>query len=213
MRDLNFLDHLLNNVDLAIRTMVPPENRASKRSFPGEQLVDEPLDIAQKKHVAGLMRVNHAGEVCAQALYQGQALTAKLTTIKQQMMDAAEEENDHLAWCEQRLRDLDSYTSRLNPFWYFGSLMIGSVAGLLGDRVSLGFVAETEQQVSAHLQNHLKNLPPQDKKTRVILEQMQEDESHHALVAKDAGGVALPIFIRKLMTGVSKLMTKTSYYF
>jgi 3-demethoxyubiquinol 3-hydroxylase len=213
MRNLNFLDHLLNNIDLAIRTLVPPENRASKRPFPGEQLVEQPLSIAQKQHVAGLMRVNHAGEVCAQGLYQGQALTAQLATIKKQMANAAEEENDHLAWCEQRLRDLGSQPSRLNPFWYFGSFMLGSIAGLLGDKVSLGFVAETELQVSAHLQGHLQNLPEDDKRTRVILEQMHDDESHHAQVAKDAGGIELPTFIKQIMQRVSKLMTETSYYF
>jgi 3-demethoxyubiquinol 3-hydroxylase len=212
MRYFNSIDKVIREIDSAVRTLVPPENRSSKRAFPGEALANTPLSITEKKHVAGLMRVNHAGEVCAQGLYQGQALTAQLTKVKQQMTDAADEEIDHLAWCEQRLRDLDSQPSVLNPVWYIGSLMIGALAGLAGDRFSLGFVAETELQVSAHLQNHLKNLPIQDEKTRAILEKMHEEEAHHADVAKQAGAVTLPAFIKQIMKGVSKIMTKTSYH-
>ena len=212
MRYFSFIDKVIWEVDLAVRTLVPPENRASKRAVPGDELVASPLSVAEKKHVAGLMRVNHAGEVCAQGLYQGQALTAQLTQVKQQMADAAEEETDHLAWCEQRLRDLDSQPSVLNPLWYVGSLMIGALAGLAGDRFSLGFVAETELQVSAHLQKHLENLPAEDEKTRAILEKMQEEEAHHADIAKQAGAAPLPAFIKQVMHGVSKVMTKTSYH-
>ena len=158
------------------------------------------------------MRVNHAGEVCAQALYQGQALTAQLTHIKQQMTEAAIEETDHLAWCEQRLQELDSKPSQLNFIWYSGSLLLGALAGLAGDKISLGFVAETEHQVSAHLQAHLKKLPQEDKKTKLILEQMQKDEEHHAHTALEAGGIELPYLVKELMALVSKIMTKSSYY-
>jgi len=206
------LDKLIAAVDAGIRTLIVPENRASDRALPGGLLPEASLSPAQKKHIAGLMRVNHAGEVAAQGLYQGQSLTAKLEHVKQQMVDAAKEEGDHLAWCEQRLRELDSQPSLLNPLWYAGSLFIGAVAGLAGDRFSLGFVAETERQVSAHLDKHLQNLPLEDKKTRAILEKMHEDESLHAETAQRAGGIAFPPFLQGLMRGVSKLMTKTSYY-
>jgi ubiquinone biosynthesis monooxygenase Coq7 len=158
------------------------------------------------------MRVNHAGEVCAQALYQGQALTAQLTHIKKQMMDAALEETDHLAWCEARLYELDSQPSRLTVFWYSGSIVLGALAGWAGDKISLGFVAETERQVSAHLQNHLQSLPVDDKKTRLILKQMKEDEEHHAQTAIEAGAIELPSVVKQLMSLVSKVMTKSSYY-
>lgn len=213
MRQFSYLDRAIQEVDMALRTLITPENRASKRETPGKTLPENPLTAAQKKHISGLMRVNHAGEVCAQGLYQGQALTAKLAKVRQQMIEAADEETDHLAWCEQRLRELGSNTTILNPLWYTGSLMIGALAGLAGDRISLGFVAETEHQVSAHLQKHLENLPAEDEKTRLILERMQEDERHHAEMAKDAGAITLPGFIRGLMQGVSRIMTKTSYHF
>lgn len=143
------------------------------------------------------MRVNHAGEVCAQALYRGQALTAKLVEVRAQMAEAAAEEIDHLAWCEERLRELDSRPTVLNPFWYLGSLMLGMAAGLAGDRWSLGFVAETERQVSQHLQKHLQKLPAQDNKTKLILERMHEDEAYHADMAMAAGAAELPDFIKK----------------
>lgn len=212
MQHFSHLDRIIQEMDMALRTLITPENRASKREVPGKALSDPPLTDAQKKHVSGLMRVNHAGEVCAQGLYQGQALTAKLSKVRQQMKDAADEETDHLAWCEQRLRELGSHTTILNPLWYMGSLMIGALAGFAGDRVSLGFVAETEHQVSAHLQKHLDNLPVEDEKTRIILERMQEDESHHADMAKQAGAITLPAFVRQLMHVVSRVMTKTSYH-
>jgi len=212
MQNFSVIDYIVAEVDLAVRTLLPPKQRESKRSQPGHDIITEPLSIAQKKHVAGLMRVNHSGEVCAQALYQGQALTAQLSHIKAQMAESAAEEIDHLAWCESRLRELDSQPSLLNPLWYIGSLTIGALAGLAGDRFSLGFVAETERQVSAHLQKHLRNLPASDKKSQVILEQMHEDEMHHADVAKQAGAIELPSIIQKIMQGVSKIMTKTSYH-
>lgn len=212
MRRLSLFENLLCEIDTALRTLAPPTQRVSKRSIPGQDQIDGPLNVEERHHIAGLMRVNHAGEVCAQALYQGQALTAQLSKVKMQMAQAAAEEVEHLAWCEHRLSELSSQPSLLNPLWYMGSLMIGMVAGLAGDRWSLGFVAETEQQVSAHLQKHLQKLPPQDEKTKAILEQMQEDETHHAEVAKDAGAAELPFFIKKLMQAASKLMTHSSYY-
>ncbi|KTD61247.1 2-polyprenyl-3-methyl-6-methoxy-1,4-benzoquinone monooxygenase [Legionella spiritensis] len=209
----NLVDRVLGEFDTALRTMLPPPHRESTRPVPGET-VDEKYTLTEreKKEVAGLMRVNHAGEVCAQALYQGQALTAKLTCVKEQMTQAAEEEIEHLAWCEQRLRELDSRPSVLNPFWYIGSLLIGAAAGIAGDRWSLGFVAETERQVSTHLRRHMEKIPEQDERTRHILEQMHEDETHHAEAAKNAGAAELPKALKNLMGMVSKLMTKTSYY-
>ena len=175
-------------------------------------MVEPSLTLKEKKHVAGLMRVNHAGEVCAQALYQGQAITAQLTTVRAQMTIAATEELEHLAWCEQRLTELGSRPSVLNPLWYSGSFLLGAVAGLLGDRFSLGFVAETERQVTHHLEQHQRHIPPQDKKTMAILSQMQDDEQHHAETALAAGGIELPFLIKQLMHSTSKLLTKSSYY-
>ncbi len=212
MRNSNFLDTLITEVDSALRTLLPPHKRTTPRGSPATTLDEQPLLASEKKHIAGLMRVNHSGEVCAQALYQGQALTAQLTDIKKQMSDAAAEEVDHLAWCEERLHELNSQPSLLNPIWYIGSLFLGALAGLAGDKVSLGFVAETERQVTAHLQSHLQKLPAHDQKTRAILKQMQEDEEQHATIAIAAGGIELPFLIQQLMHVVSKLMTKSSYY-
>ncbi len=209
---MNTLDTLISEVDNALRTLFPPAQRISTRPSPAKQLADTTLSRKEKKHVAGLMRVNHAGEVCAQALYQGQALTAQLTHIKKQMSDAAAEETDHLAWCEERLAELDSKPSILNPLWYGGSLILGALAGLAGDKISLGFVAETERQVSSHLQRHLKKLPANDKKSEAILIQMKEDEEQHATTALKAGAIELPYMVKQLMRGVSKLMTKSTYY-
>ena len=213
MRALNTIDRFINNIDMALRTVCPPQNRASSRINPAQSTPDASLTATETRHVIGLMRVNHAGEVCAQALYQGQALTAKLTTVKEQMIQAAQEETDHLAWCEKRLSELGSGPSRLNPIWYMGSLMLGALAGLAGDRWSLGFVAETERQVSAHLQHHLEQLPIQDLKTQAILTQMQHDETQHAKLATAAGGTPLPSVFKKTMHCVSKLLTRSSYHF
>lgn len=212
MRHFNPIDSIIQKVDMTIRSLVVPEKRVTLREIPGKELPEASLTPIQKEKAASLMRVNHSGEVSAQALYQGQALTAKLTHIKQQMIEAAKEEEDHLAWCEQRLKELGAKTSFFNPFWYLGSFCIGAFAGLLGDKVSLGFVAETEQQVSAHLQKHLEQLSAEDQKTRLILEKMQADEKQHAETAKQAGGIELPTLVKGLMQLVSKLMTKTSYY-
>lgn len=212
MRTISFIDKVISEVDTALRTISPPLNRSTARPSPAEEIADNALSPSEKKHSASLMRVNHAGEVCAQALYQGQALTAQLPHIKEQMTEAAIEETDHLAWCEQRLFELGSQPSQLNLIWYGGSILLGALAGLAGDKISLGFVAETEHQVSAHLQEHLKKIPKEDKKTKIILEKMQEDEEHHAHMALEAGGIELPYLIKQLMTMMSKLMTKSSYY-
>lgn len=213
MLNVSFLDTLISEVDNALRALVPPPKRITARYSPARDIAETALTDKEKKHIAGLMRVNHAGEVCAQALYQGQALTARLTDVKEQMSQAAAEELDHLAWCEERLSQLGSKPSILNPIWYGGSLLLGAIAGLAGDKISLGFLAETERQVTSHLQNHLKGIPPEDNKTKAILERMQDDEAHHAEEAVAAGAIKLPFVVRQLMTQMSKLMTKSSYYF
>jgi len=172
---------------------------------------DTTFASAEKQHVAGLMRVDHAGEVCAQALYQGQAFTAKLPDIRAKMEEAAEEEMDHLAWCQGRLNELNSHTSYLNPFWYGGSFILGALAGLAGDKWSLGFVAETERQVERHLEDHLGQLPLKDEKSRAILEQMKEDEAQHSTVAMEMGAATLPEPVQWLMGKMSKIMTTLAY--
>lgn len=212
MRTTSFLDKLISEVDSALRTLVLPQKRITIRKSPAEHIADSAFSSQERKHISGLMRVNHTGEVCAQALYQGQALTAHLTHVKKQMANAAAEEIDHLGWCEERLYELGSKPSLLNPIWYCGSILLGALAGLTGDKISLGFVAETERQVTAHLQKHLQYLPANDKKTKAILKRMQEDEEHHANTAIEAGAVELPYVIKQLMNAVSKLMTKSSYY-
>jgi ubiquinone biosynthesis monooxygenase Coq7 len=187
----------------------------SGRPNPAEQLSQgktDSLPDAQRRHVAGLMRVNHSGEVAAQALYQGQALTARLENVREAMEQAAVEEVDHLKWCEGRLQELGSRTSVLNPLWYAGSFAIGALAGIAGDRWSLGFVAETEKQVVNHLQGHLERLPLEDERSRAILEQMKQDEQHHGQAAADAGGAQLPAPFRHLMTLTSRVMTRTAYW-
>lgn len=212
VKTISILDKLIIEIDTALRTINPPALRVADRPSPAQHITQESLTDQEKKHSAGLMRVNHAGEVCAQALYQGQGLTAQLTHIKEQMLAAAAEEIDHLAWCEQRLSELNSKPSILNPLWYTGSIILGALAGLAGDKISLGFVAETERQVSHHLQCHVHALPPTDEKSKAILEQMREDEEHHAHSAMEAGGIELPFAMKQLMAMVSKLMTKSSYY-
>lgn len=209
---IDVLDKIIGEFDAALRTLAPPKQRNALRVSPAHALKEPLLEKKVKQQSAGLMRVNHAGEVCAQALYQGQALTAQLTDVKTQMQEAAKEEIDHLAWCEERLQELDSMPSVLNPLWYAGSFALGAIAGLAGDKISLGFVAETEKQVSAHLQHHQQILSKEDKKTQIILQQMQEDEEHHAATALQAGGMILPYGVRQLMRFVSKIMTKSSYY-
>lgn len=211
MRHLNAIDQILSQADYALRTVFgqPP---VTERADPANDFDNEPLDDAQRKQAAGLMRVNHSGEVSAQALYQGQALTARLENVRDSMARAAMEENDHLAWTENRLQDLNSHKSLLNPFWYAGSFAIGALAGALGDKWSLGFVAETEHQVIRHLDSHLQKLPQQDQKSRAVLEQMKLDEAHHATVALEHGGADLPWPVKKLMAAMSRVMTTSAYY-
>jgi len=204
------MDHLVMQADQALRTLFG-QPATTGRPNPAAEIPEADLDERERRHVAGLMRVDHAGEVCAQALYQGQALTARLEEVRAGMERAAAEENDHLDWCEGRLKELDSHKSILNPLWYAGSFAIGALAGAAGDKWSLGFVAETEHQVVRHLDDHLARLPEQDGKSRAILEQMKEDEGRHATVALEAGGAKLPWPVRKLMTLTSKLMTGVAY--
>jgi len=210
MRHYTGLDKFIHSFDQALRSLVPGVTSA-QRDNPGKNTPTQ-LAVSEARHVAGLMRVNHSGEVCAQALYHGQALTAKLPNVRREMEQAAIEEQDHLAWCEDRLKELDSHTSLLNPVWYGLSFGMGAIAGIAGDKYSLGFVAETERQVSLHLEDHIRQLPAHDERSRKILEQMNEDELHHRDTALNAGGVDLPAPVRIAMTGISKLMTKTSYY-
>jgi len=209
-RRLSLLDRVITEADSALRT-ITHRGHAASRPSPSTGHVDAELSARERRHVAGLMRVNHTGEVCAQALYQGQALTAKLPTVREEMQQAAEEEVDHLVWCEQRLRELDSKPSVLNPAWYGLSFALGAVAGAIGDRVSLGFVAATEERVCSHLRDHLKSLPDEDRKSRLILQKMLEDEQRHGDKALQAGGTDLPRPVKDVMTAVSKLMTGSSY--
>lgn len=204
------VDRLLLQADAAMRTLIPKSSHASRPS----PAVLEPissLDAKQTQHIAGLMRINHTGEVCAQALYQGQALTAKLPEIRQQMEHAAEEEVDHLVWCEQRIHELGNKTSLLNPLFYGLSFAIGATAGAISDKVSLGFVAATEDQVCKHLDDHLTQIPTEDRKSRAILEQMRIDEEEHANLALDAGGYRFPAPIKFGMSLMAKVMTSSTY--
>jgi len=204
------IDHLIIEFDTALRTIVGGANAG--RPTPGSSTTpNQSLDAAERKHAAGLMRVNHVGEVCAQALYQSQKLVARNPQIQEMLNHSAQEEMDHLAWCETRLQELGSHTSYLNPLWYSGSFAIGLAAGLAGDKWSLGFVVETEKQVENHLESHLEKLPLEDHRSRAIVEQMRIDEIEHGRAALDAGGVALPDPIQKLMKIVSKVMTTTAY--
>jgi ubiquinone biosynthesis monooxygenase Coq7 len=210
-RDYSPLDHLLINLDHAVRTVFG-RPQVTERPNPAQGLPEAELDDAERRHVARLMRINHTGEVCAQALYQGQALTARQEETRNSMARSAQEENDHLEWCARRIDELGDRKSLLNPLWYAGSFAIGAAAGLAGDKWSLGFVVETERQVESHLDGHLAEIPPQDRKTRVILEQMKDDEIHHAHVARDAGGAELPMPIRMAMKLTSKAMTRSVYW-
>lgn len=210
MRHLSPLDNLIIKADRTLRTLAGADQHA-KRPSPARQHIEQPLDENAQRHAAGLMRVNHAGEVCAQALYQGQALTAKLPDIRKEMEHAATEEVDHLVWCKERIEALDSHTSYLNPVWYGLSFAIGAGAGLISDKVSLGFVAATEEQVCKHLAKHLDDLPREDEKSRAVVAQMLRDEARHADMALGAGGHTFPAPVKGLMTLVSKVMTETSY--
>ena len=209
-KSLTGLDLLLAEADRALRTLAATATAA--RPNPAAEAVDGPLPDPARRHAAGLMRVNHSGEVAAQALYQGQAFTARDPVVRAALRQASDEEGDHLAWCEERLRELDSRPSVLNPLWYAGSFAIGALAGALGDRISLGFVAETERQVEGHLHEHLERLPREDERSRRIIEQMKQDESQHGQRAREAGAVPLPTPVQRLMRLTSQVMTRTAYW-
>jgi ubiquinone biosynthesis monooxygenase Coq7 len=209
-RNTSFVDDCIVQVDQAIRTVFG-RPIGSGRDNPAQAVEDADLPSTEKARSLCLMRVNHAGEVCAQALYQGQALTARRKDVRQQMRQAAAEENDHLAWCRQRIEELGGHTSLLNPFWYSGSFAIGAVTGLLGDKWSLGFLAETEDQVVKHLDGHLQRLPGADDKSHAIVHQMKADEARHKAAALHSGGTELPEPARRLMTLLSRVMTTVAY--
>lgn len=204
------IDRLLLQADAAMRTLIPNSSHASRPS-PALTEPQSTLDAEQSRHIAGLMRINHTGEVCAQGLYQGQALTAKLPETREKMELAAEEEVDHLVWCEQRLRELGSQTSLLNPLFYGLSFAVGATAGAISDKVSLGFVAATEDQVCKHLDDHLQQIPATDPKSRAILEQMRIDEEEHATSALEAGGYRFPAPVKFGMSILAKVMTSSTY--
>ncbi len=209
MFSLPDLDKLISGFDLALRTIAATQ--VSDRPHPDARIPEVDLTPSQKKHAAGLMRVNHCGEVCAQALYQGQAWTARSSEAKQALRQAAHEEVEHLAWTERRIRELGGSKSLLNPVWYVGSLGIGVSAGLLGDKWNLGFLAETERQVARHLYSHLSALPEQDKRSQAIVSQMHADELSHANLAEKLGAASMPGPIPELMTIASRVMTSISY--
>ena len=210
IRQPSLIDKLISNADQALRTLVPNASNA-ERETPAAEHNSSKISEQQRQHIAGLMRINHTGEVCAQALYQGQALTAQLPTVRKEMEQAAQEEIDHLAWCEQRLQQLNSHTSLLNPIFYTGSFLLGAAAGAMGDKWSLGFVAATEEQVCKHLQEHLEQLPDSDPQSRAILEQMLVDEKAHGNKAMAAGGKSFSAPAKELMTKLSALMTTSTY--
>ncbi|MDP5057179.1 MAG: 2-polyprenyl-3-methyl-6-methoxy-1,4-benzoquinone monooxygenase [Marinomonas hwangdonensis] len=207
---LSFLDKAVLQLDRALQTLVP-RAATSSRPSPALLLDDVELTDKERKHAAGLMRINHTGEVCAQALYAGQATTAKLAKVRQDMQHAADEEIDHLVWCEQRLYDLGSQPSILNPFFYGASFVIGAGAGLVSDKLSLGFVAATEDQVCTHLDKHMAELPKSDLKSKAVLTQMHTDEAKHRAMALQAGGYEFPQPVMAVMTHISKVMTTTTY--
>ena len=198
------------HLDTGLRTVLG-RPQTTERPNPAQNVEDVELTESEKDLAGRLMRINHAGEVAAQGLYEGQSLTARLPEVRDKMERAAMEENDHLAWCESRLNELGSHKSLLNPLWYGGSLAIGALAGLAGDKWSLGFVTETENQVVRHLDSHLAQISEKDNKSRAILEQMKEDEGHHATAALHAGGAELPKPIKQLMGLTSRIMTRTAY--
>lgn len=203
------IDQFIIEADKVLRTLFV--SQTSVRPHPDAELPEADLSEVERRHVAGLMRVNHSGEVCAQALYQGQALTSRDPSVREALREAAHEETEHLAWTEQRLRELGSHTSLLNPLWYAGSLTLGVLAGKLGDRWNLGFLAETEKQVTAHLESHLERLPEADEKSAAIIRQMAQDETSHAHTAEALGAAQFPPLIKGLMQQTSRLLTSLSY--
>jgi ubiquinone biosynthesis monooxygenase Coq7 len=204
------IDRFIIGFDRALRTLLTPAQ--TLRAMPGTELPEVELDDSEKRESSALMRVNHVGEICAQALYQGQALTARNREVQHTLEQAAREETEHLAWTERRIAELSGRKSLLNPLWYGGSFAIGAFAGMLGDKWNLGFLAETERQVEAHLGGHLKRLPHHDQKSRAIVAQMQIDEAGHATTAVAHGGVDLPVPVKLAMKLGSKVMTQTAYW-
>ncbi|MBZ0094678.1 MAG: 2-polyprenyl-3-methyl-6-methoxy-1,4-benzoquinone monooxygenase [Sulfuricella sp.] len=203
------IDDLIVEFDKGLRTLLAPAR--TTRPLPGKSLAEAEMGEEEKRLAAALMRVNHSGEICAQALYQGQALTARHPEIQQALKQAASEETEHLNWCESRISDLGGRKSLLNPVWYTGSLAIGALAGALGDKWNLGFLAETERQVVRHLEGHLQRLPASDEKSRAVVEQMKEDEARHATTALEHGGAELPAPVKLAMKLSAKVMTATAF--
>lgn len=210
MVQFSLLDKVCLGIDQALRALCHTET--STRVSPAQAVADVTLNAAEARLSAGLMRVNHTGEICAQALYQGQSLTARLPDIRFKMEQAAKEEYDHLAWCKQRITAMNSHTSYLNPLWYTGSFLIGAIAGAVGDKWSLGFVAETERQVVEHLTSHQHQLPQADLKSHAVVRQMQLEEEQHQIMAHEAGAAELPKPIKHLMRITAKIMTKTAFW-
>jgi len=204
------LDKFIIEFDKGLKTLTASAH--SVRPHPDVNVKETELNAEEKRHAVGLMRINHCGEVCAQALYNGQALTSKNPQTVQALQQASKEETEHLAWCEKRIQALGGHTSFLNPLWYAGSFTLGAIAGAIGDKWNLGFLAETERQVGAHLDKHLQELPAHDEKSRAILEQMKIDEAEHADTAIRLGGAELPKPIKMAMQQMSKVMTSTTYH-
>lgn len=202
---------MLAGASKALRTVATPTGRSARHS-PADTIDDCALNVEQKAHAAGLMRVNHAGEIAAQGLYQGHASVARDPDIEARMQRAAMEEFDHLAWCEQRLDELGAGRSCLGPIWYAGAFTIGAISGVFGDRWSLGFIAATERQVCDHLTSHLDRLPTEDRKSRAVVEKMRDEEQAHGENAVDAGAAELPTPVKRLMQLTAKVMTNTAYW-
>lgn len=211
IRKLSPLDRLLAGAGEALQVIATPAGRVA-REYPAGSIDEPELSAAQRAHAAGLMRVNHAGEVAAQALYKGHATVARDSEIEEKMQQAAAEEFDHLAWCEQRIEELGEKPSRLGPIWYAGAYVIGAASGILGDKWSLGFIAETERQVCDHLDSHLEGLPNSDQRSRAIVETMRDEEAEHGESAVRAGAADLPGPVKLLMRATAKVMTKTAYW-
>jgi ubiquinone biosynthesis monooxygenase Coq7 len=211
MRNYSLLDRMVMGLDTALRT-VAGKPVLTERPNPAAAIPEAKLSETERLLAGRLMRINHAGEVSAQGLYQGQALTARLPEVRGKMERAALEENDHLEWCERRCKEMGTHVSLLNPLWYAGSVTMGALAGVAGDKWSLGFVVETEHQVCQHLDEHLEQLPEHDRKSRAVLQQMWDDEARHAAMAQAAGGAELPAAVKGLMRLTSRVMTRTAYW-
>lgn len=203
-------DNVLICLNDALETLFA--GKTAERRYPGKNVPEGELSNSQQRHSARLMRINHVGEVCAQALYQSQAITARDPATREQMRQSADEEKEHLAWCEKRIHELGGRKSLLNPLWYAGSFAVGTAAGIAGDKWNLGFVAETENQVVNHLEDHLGKLPENDFRSRKVLDQMKQDESQHAEQAREAGAAELPNPVKQWMKRASRIMTRTAYW-